>query len=126
MCGQPGQKTGPRTVSRAWMTSHLKVALICKLLRSLRCLVYFFDMLSLGVCTSMHWHTSGRLVQESVCQMTRTLQLASHDLHAIWQKKCRKNGIPLYISKTNDANSIVHLTDQLRYDILIRIFGFGS
>ena len=28
----------------------------------------FFDMLSMGVCTTRHWHTSGRLVQElNVC-----------------------------------------------------------
>ena len=46
------------------MTSQLKVALICKLYWSLMCLDYFFDMLYLGVCTTRHWQTSGRLVQE--------------------------------------------------------------
>ena len=31
-------------------------------------LIYFFDMLSLGVCTTRHWQTSDRLVQElNVC-----------------------------------------------------------
>ena len=30
------------------------------------CLVYFFDMLSLGVCTTRHWQTSGQLVQNKM------------------------------------------------------------
>ena len=30
------------------------------------CLAYFFDMLPMGVCTTGHRQTSGRLVQESV------------------------------------------------------------
>ena len=35
-------------------------------------LIYFFDMLSLGVCTTRHWQTSGRLVQElKVCTAPR-------------------------------------------------------
>ena len=29
------------------------------------CLVYYFGMLSMGGCTTRHWPTSGRLVQES-------------------------------------------------------------
>ena len=28
------------------------------------CLAYLFGMLSMGVCTTRHWQTSGRLVQE--------------------------------------------------------------
>ena len=42
----------------ACMTSQLNVALIRKLLWSLMCLAYFFDILSRGVCR--HWQTSGR------------------------------------------------------------------
>ena len=31
----------------------------------------FFDMLSMGVCTTTHWHTSGRLVQNlNICTYT--------------------------------------------------------
>ena len=48
----------------AWMTSQLKVAFIRKLRGSLMWLDYFFDTLSLGVCITRHWQTSGRLVQE--------------------------------------------------------------
>ena len=51
-------------VSVALMPPELKVALIRKLRGSLMCLVYCFDMLSMGVCTTTHWQTSGRLVQE--------------------------------------------------------------
>ena len=46
------------------MTSQLKVAFIRKLRGSLMCLDNFFDMLSLDVCITRHWQTSGRLVQE--------------------------------------------------------------
>ena len=50
------------------LTSQLNVALIRKLRGSLVCLAYFFDMLSMDVCTTRHWQTSGRLVQElNVC-----------------------------------------------------------
>ena len=48
----------------AWMNSQLNVALISKLRGQLICLAYFFDMLSMVVCTIRHWETSGRLVQE--------------------------------------------------------------
>ena len=31
-------------------------------------IVLYFDMLPIGLCTAVHWHTSGRLVQElNVC-----------------------------------------------------------
>ena len=43
----------------AWMTSQLKVALICKLHRSSVCLAYFSDTLSMDVCATRHWQTSG-------------------------------------------------------------------
>ena len=50
------------------MTSKPKAALISKLRGSLMCLAYFFDMLSMWMCTNRHWQTSGRLVQElNVC-----------------------------------------------------------
>ena len=45
----------------ARMTSHLKEALIHNLLGSLVCLAYF---LSMGVYTTRHWQTSGRLLHE--------------------------------------------------------------
>ena len=52
----------------AWMTSQVNVALIRKLLWSLICLAYIFDLLSRGVCTTIHWQTSSQLLQElNVC-----------------------------------------------------------
>ena len=52
----------------AWMTSQLKEAVIHKLYGSLMCLAYFFDMLSLGVCTTRDWQTTGPPVQKlNVC-----------------------------------------------------------
>ena len=54
-----------------WMTSQLNVALQRKLHRSLMCLAYFFNMLSMSVCRSRQWQTSSRLVQESnVCTVS--------------------------------------------------------
>ena len=46
-----------------------KSALISKIHRScVMCLTYFFDMLDVVICTTGHWQTSGRLVQElNVC-----------------------------------------------------------
>ena len=46
------------------MTSQLNVVLIRKLLGSLLCLAYSFDMLCMRDSTTSHWQTSGRLVQE--------------------------------------------------------------
>ena len=46
------------------MTAQLNVALIRKLHGFLMYLDYLFDMLSMGVCTTRHWQTFGRLVQE--------------------------------------------------------------
>ena len=57
MHGQPGHdKLHDRTphyhpISWAWKTSQLNVALIRKLRRSLMGLDYYFDMISMGVCT---------------------------------------------------------------------------
>ena len=52
------------------MTSQLNADVIRNLRGSLMCLVYFFDMLSMGVCTTRHWQMSGRLVQElSACSV---------------------------------------------------------
>ena len=50
------------------MTSRLNVASIRKQRGSLVYLAYDRDMLSMGVCTTRQWLTSGRLVQElNVC-----------------------------------------------------------
>ena len=46
------------------MTSRLNVASIRKQRDSLIYLDYDLDMLSMGVCTTRQWVTSGRLVQE--------------------------------------------------------------
>ena len=52
------------------MTSQLGVALVRNLRGLLMCLVYFFGMLSTGVCTTRHWQTHGRLVLEfNVCSV---------------------------------------------------------
>ena len=51
-------------VSWAWMTSQLNVALIRKPRGSLMCLADFSDMLSMGVFTTGHRQTSGRMVHE--------------------------------------------------------------
>ena len=72
MRGQPEQNTPPHARlstwgfpgMAAWMTSQLNIALNRKLHGSLMCLAYFFDKLSMGVCTTRYWQTSGRLVQE--------------------------------------------------------------
>ena len=70
MRGQPGHSTRPHARlppsflgMDAWMTSQLDVALIRTLRESLMCLAYFFDVLSMDVCTTRHWQASGRLVQ---------------------------------------------------------------
>ena len=70
MSGQPRHNTRPRARlppsflgMDAWMTSQLNVALIRKLRVALMYLANFFDMLSMGVCKTTHWQTSGRLVQ---------------------------------------------------------------
>ena len=50
------------------MTSQLNVALICQLCGPLMCLAYFLDMSCMVVCTTSHWQTSSRWVQElNVC-----------------------------------------------------------
>ena len=72
MRGQPVHNTRPHARlatgsldTNAWMTSQLNEDLICRLCVSFICLAYFFDMLSIGIFTTRHWQTSGRLVQES-------------------------------------------------------------
>ena len=71
MSGRPAHNTQPHARlptsflgMEAWMTSQLNVELIRKPRGVLMCLAYFFDMLSMGVCKTRHWQTSGRLVQE--------------------------------------------------------------
>ena len=75
MRGQPGHNIRPHPRLPhsflgldARMTLQLRVALIFMLSGSLVCWAYFFDLLSLVVCITRHWQTSGRLVQElNVC-----------------------------------------------------------
>ena len=71
MRGQPGHNTRPHIRLQsslldidAWMTSQLNVGLISKLRGDV--LGLFFDMLSMGICTTRHWQTSGPLVQELI------------------------------------------------------------
>ena len=59
-------------VSWVWINkcrSQLDVGLIRKIRGfELVCLAYLFYIASMGVCTTYHWHTPGRLVQElNVC-----------------------------------------------------------
>ena len=57
--------------SWAWINGlplQLKVALSCKLCGSSMCFSYICDIISMGVSTTRHGQTSGRLVQElNVC-----------------------------------------------------------
>ena len=77
MRGHPGHNTRPHTRwppsslgMDAWMSSQMHVAMIRKLRWALVCLTYFIDMLSMGVCSTRHWQTCGRLVQElNVCSV---------------------------------------------------------
>ena len=71
MRGEPGQDTRPHTRlpsnflgMDAWMTSQLKVAMSRKLRGPSMCFAYICDMLSIGVSTTRHGQTSGRLLQE--------------------------------------------------------------
>ena len=75
MRGETGHNTRPHARSlpsfqgiKAWITSQLNEVLICNLSGSLMCLVFIFDLLYMGYCTTMHWRASSRLVQElNVC-----------------------------------------------------------
>ena len=41
----------------------------------------FVDMLSIGICTTRHWRTSGRLVQElNVCTVSLYLDVKDNSL----------------------------------------------
>ena len=76
----PGHNTQPtpycHPVFWAWMPSKLNVALIRKLSWLLMCLVYYFDMLYMGVCKTVHLQRSGRLVQELiVCTVATVCKL---------------------------------------------------
>ena len=54
----------------ACTTSQLNVALVRKLL----CACLIFDTLSISVCTTRHWQTSGQLMQElTVCTVYNSL-----------------------------------------------------
>ena len=68
---QPGHDTRPHVRlppsflgMNLWMTSQPNVVSNHKLPGSLACLAYVIDVLSMVVCTTRHWQTSGRLVQE--------------------------------------------------------------
>ena len=70
MRGQSGNNTRPYArlptsflSMDTCLTSHLNVAMISKLRGSLVCLAYF-DLLSIGVCTTRYWQTSVRQEQE--------------------------------------------------------------
>ena len=83
MRGQPGHNSRPHARLQpsflgtdARMISQLNVVLIRKLLGSLLCLAYSFDMLSMRDSTTSHWQTSGRLVQElNVCTVRSLLHV---------------------------------------------------
>ena len=68
MRGQPGHNTRPFATQFPGFARMndliLKVALIRKLQRSLMCVAYFVKMLSVCICTTRHYQTSGRLVEE--------------------------------------------------------------
>ena len=56
-----------------WMTSQLKMALLHKATWVIDVLSLFFDMSSVGVCTTKPHKTSGRLLQElNVCTVVTT------------------------------------------------------
>ena len=54
-----------------------EVDFINKLRGSLMCFVYLIDMSSNGICTTRHWQTSGRLVQELKACTVMLLLLAT-------------------------------------------------
>ena len=63
-------------VSWAWIHDDLTAACSSdsQAMGAIDVLGLFFDMLSMDVCTTRHWHTSGRLVQElNVCSVGRVI-----------------------------------------------------
>ena len=63
--GSPGMMHDRTFLSKnPRMISQLNVVSNRKLPGPLVCLAYFIDVLSMDVCTTRHWQTSGRLVQE--------------------------------------------------------------
>ena len=95
MCGQAGHNTQPHARSPssflgkdAWMTSQLKVAFIHKLRGSSMCMAHFSDMLSIGVCRTRHFKTSGRLVQElNICTVATNDDGHFHEIYFSLQKR---------------------------------------
>ena len=85
MPGQPGQNTRPHAklppsflAMDACTTSQLDVVLVRKLL----CAWLIFDTLSISICESRHWQTSGQLVQElNVCAVEHVLIIYNRDHH---------------------------------------------
>ena len=67
--------------------------LICKLCGSVMCLDYCFDILNMGVYTTNHRQTSGRLVQElHVCIVYRINCCVVYDPANIWLETGNPNG----------------------------------
>ena len=65
----------PRYLSMDELTT--KCSFATQATRNIGVLGIFFDMLSLGVCTTRHWQTSGHLLQElNVCTVQ---QYSRHD-----------------------------------------------
>ena len=110
MRGQTGHITRPHARfspsflgMNAWITSQLNVALFFKLRGLLACLPYYFDMLSVGVCTTRHCQTSGRLVQElNVCTV------ASHLVHHQMSPCCEQSLLGI-LGKCVDEGSLYEL-----------------
>ena len=104
MRGQPAHNTRPQArltpsflAMNAWMTSQLNAALICKLSRALMRLDYHFDMIIMGVCTTRHCQTSGRLVQElNVCTVHWNRKIVEVDLITTRHTHHLKNSVKLF------------------------------
>ena len=57
--------------------------------RSLMCLAYFFDTLSLGICTNRHWQASSRLMQEiNVCTVDSGSSMNDLEIWNFWHELC--------------------------------------
>ena len=95
----------PNCIPFSWVlmplkTSQLHVALIHKLRGSLLYLAYLLDMISTGFCTTRHWQTSGRLVQElnsvlHYCHLLSTGSTAGAPDDAMSQHTPRRDGCPV-------------------------------
>ena len=88
MRGQPGHDIQPYArlppsslCMDARMTSQLKVAFIHKLVIDMHMVCISFDMLPTCICTTGHWQTSSRLVQElNVCTVASIHMYQTHSM----------------------------------------------